>query len=197
MSTQAWIAGGIGDLAGRDADDIALASRAVGDPAVFEALYRRHYRMVAGYLYRRTGDVHAAEDLAAETFFAAFRSLAKMNSRGVAPRLWLLRVATNQAHRWHRTGARRARREAAAGVRESAGDGSRGEQWTESQARVREAISGLPARFEAVVSLHYLAGLGVEEIAAAIGTKSGTVKSRLSRGRELLRRVLDGSGGAA
>ena len=47
-------------------NEAALIRRAAADPDAFGVLYRKHYRAVASCLYRRTGDVHATEDLAAD-----------------------------------------------------------------------------------------------------------------------------------
>ena len=50
----------------------------------------------------------------------------------------------------------------------------------------------LPPKYQAVLSLHYLEGLAVKEVAAVLGCRMGTVKSRLSRGRQALRERLNG-----
>ena len=83
-----------------------LIERAKTDPAAYGVLYRLHYGAIAQYLFRRTGDYHAAEDLACETFMAAYRSMPRYQSRGIDFRSWLYRIATNNANRW----ARRQRR---------------------------------------------------------------------------------------
>ena len=78
--------------------DAALAERAAGDPELFGTLYRRHFGTVAGYLFRRTGDATLAEDLAADTFLAAWEALPRYRDAGVPFRAWLLRIATNRAN---------------------------------------------------------------------------------------------------
>jgi RNA polymerase sigma-70 factor (ECF subfamily) len=191
---------GVSDVIGDD-DDVRLGLRAVSDPSAFDAIYRRHYRMIAAYLYRRCGDVDTAEDLAGEVFLAAFRSVGAMNRKAIAPKYWLLRIATNAASKRERDKRRRVKREAAHAVNTAAAAGAAGNDggeatWTESQLRVRQAVDVLPEKFEAVVSLHYFAGLSVEEISRAIDVPEGTVKSRLARGREMVREGLENSGGA-
>lgn len=178
---------------GNDAEDVRLAGQAATDPRAFDAIYRRHYRMIAAYLFRRTADVHASEDLAAETFLSAFRSVARMHALGVAPRLWLLKIATHSVSRWSRTHARRRRRESL-GARPEGATPPPG--WSDAQLALHAALARLPDRFASVLSLHHMGGLSVEEVATALGSREGTVKSRLSRGRELLRRELERCGGA-
>ena len=56
--------------------------------------------------------------------------------------------------------------------------------------QLRVALSQLPLHYQTVLSLHYLEELSVNEIATVIGSAPGTVKSRLARGRDLLRAKL-------
>ncbi|GMV26599.1 MAG: ECF RNA polymerase sigma factor SigM [Phycisphaerae bacterium] len=195
MSVQASMVGDVFDLTSGDAHDAQLVARASDDPRAFEQIYRRHYRMVAAYLYRRTGDTHAAEDLAAETFLAAMKSVRSMHARGVPARLWLLRTATNAASRWSRTAARRARRETARARPDESPD-PRSDRSEELEA-VRAAIERLPERFKAVLCLNTLAGLSTSETATALGVREGTVKSRAARAREMIRRSLGQTTGGA
>ena len=52
------------------------------------------------------------------------------------------------------------------------------------------AVMALPEKYRVVIHLHYYEGYSVEEIAALLGRRSGTVKSQLSRGRALLKNAL-------
>ena len=61
---------------------------------------------------------------------------------------------------------------------------------SEMQAIVRKALASLPGGYRAVVVLREIEGLSYEEIAGVLGLPGGTVKSRLLRGREMLRRKL-------
>jgi RNA polymerase sigma factor (sigma-70 family) len=166
-----------------------LVRRAASDPEAFSVLYRRHYRAVAGCLFRRTGNTHTAEDLAAETFMAAYRAIRRYRPSGTPLRFWLLRIATNTANRWARRRARaeylaRAkalfRSEVQPPVRADSAEGD----------RLHRALGRLPAAQQSVISLHYFEGLSVEEVAATLDCSAGTIKSRLSRGRAALRDLL-------
>lgn len=180
-----------------DAGDLdaeaALVARAAGDPQAFAALYRRHYDAVAGYLFRRTGDAHVTEDLVSETFLAALRGIGGWRRRGVPFRYWLLRIATNAANRRlrrERGWLARWRRgeEADAAMSEAAAAPERGAlEADDAAARVHAALRELGAAHRTVLSLHYVEGLGVEEVARVLGCRPGTVKSRLARARDALR----------
>ncbi len=179
----------------RTEEELVRAAR--GDPGAFGELYRAHYGAIVGYLYRRTGDRHAAEDLACEAFIAAYRGIGKYRSRGLPLRAWLYRIATNGANAWAK---RRARMrlvgeaglagvvDGSAGREEQAGFGVEGITVEEAQ----RALVSLAVEHQEVLTLHYLEGLGIEEVAAVLGKRAGTVKSRLARGREAMRRVLEG-----
>jgi RNA polymerase sigma factor (sigma-70 family) len=166
-----------------------LVEQAKRDRAAFAILYRRHVRAVAGHVMRRTGDLHATEDLVSDVFLTALRTLPRYRYRGVPFRFWLLRLATNAVNRW----ARRQRRAAASSsidaLEESAASGA-GDGDIDLE-RAQRALLTLPPKFQAVLSLHYLEGLAVSEVAAVIGCRVGTVKSRLARAREALRAALN------
>ena len=82
-----------------EAAEAALVERARREPQAFAELYRMHYSAVGRYLFRRTGDAHATEDLLSEVFLAALRGIGGFRSRGIPFRYWLLRIATNAANR--------------------------------------------------------------------------------------------------
>jgi RNA polymerase sigma-70 factor (ECF subfamily) len=168
--------------------DSALAARAVGDPEQFGVLYRRHFGVVAGYLYRRTGDAALAEDLAADTFLAAWEALPRYRDSGAPFRAWLLRIATNRANLAARR-ERLRRRMVGYLVRASAPerDADTGELY--------EAMGRLRADHQTVIALVHLEGLSVEQTAQVLGVAVGTVKSRLHRARESLRSELARTGG--
>lgn len=169
-------------------------SRARLDRAAFAPIYRAHYAAIVGYLFRRTGDTHAAEDLAAETFLAAIRTVHRFRPGRASVRAWLYRIATNEANRW----ARKRRRGSAWSLRGAAAvpvgapdDPPPGDDWSAAHT----ALVRIHPRYQAVLVLHYVEGLSVEQVGAVLGCRAGTVKSRLSRGREALRNELEPSHG--
>lgn len=157
--------------------------RAKTDAEAFGRLYRGHYAEVTGYLQRRTGDAHAAEDLAAEVFLAAWKALPRYRDRGVPFGAWLMRIATNKANRWSRDRKRFARFSPAgtpaAAIEPSSGLGD-----------AQRALLGLHERDQSVLVLHHVEGMSVEQVGRVLGLRVGTVKSRLSRARDRLRQGL-------
>lgn len=175
-----------GDWSSSD-DERDLINRAKRDRDAFAELYRRHSHGVAAHIYRRTGDPHATEDLVADVFLAALRALPRYRYRGVPLRFWLLRIATNAVNRW----VRRRRRGATADLHVAEDvNVDAGSSMTDGEVDAEHALRALlrlAPKYQAVLSLHYLEGLSVREVAAVVGCRAGTVKSRLARARDALR----------
>ena len=177
-----------------------------GDSVAFEQLVNERSGEIFGLLYRLTENREEARDLTQETFLRAFQSIATF--RGEADlRTWIYRIAINQArNRWRWW--RRRRRESTLSLdsTDDAGhqalisrlksDNSDPEH--DALARERErmlnrALKGLRRVYREAVVLRDIEGFAYEEIAVALDINVGTVKSRLARGRQELRRKLEGS----
>jgi RNA polymerase sigma factor (sigma-70 family) len=170
-------------------DDRGLIDAARNDPQAFAALYQRHYQSIAGYLFRRTADRHATEDLLSEVFLQAMRRLGIFRWTGIPLRFWLLRIATNAANRW----AQRRRREAELMQRvtnEHFRPTPNEAPLEEPDERVQRAVARLSPPHQAVIALHYVECFLVEDTARILGCRVGTVKSRLARARNELRAAL-------
>ncbi len=145
-----------------------------------------------------------AADVLQEVFVRVFRGIKHFHGES-SLKTWIYRIAVHQASNHRRGWLRRHRREpisidqadpGAVGVRGEAVD----EQETpyqaleqaERQALVKRALAGLAQPYRTVVVLREIEGFTYEEIAQVLGLADGTVKSRLMRGRGLLRRKLAG-----
>ena len=179
-----------------------------GDAAAFEKLVNERSGEIYGLLYRLTENGEEARDLTQETFLRAFQSI--NHFRGESDlRTWIYRIAINQArNRWRWW--RRRRREATVSIDEpEIGGGRLGlvatlksptardpEQHTlqnERERALQKALSGLRRIYREAVVLRDIEGFAYEEIANTLNISVGTVKSRLARGRQELRRKLEGS----
>ncbi len=178
-----------------------------GEAAAFEMLVAERSSEIYGLLYRLTENSEEARDLTQETFLRAFQSI--HNFRGDADlRTWIYRIAINQArNRWRWW--RRRRRDVtvsidaptgslgqplAATLRADSGtDPERRTLAHEREVALRAALQTLGNSYRETVILRDIEGFSYEEVAATLGISVGTVKSRLSRGREELRRKLEGS----
>ncbi|WP_103560939.1 RNA polymerase sigma factor [Actinomadura rubteroloni] len=169
--------------------------RAIGrDPAVFEAFYRRHVRMVTGFVARRTGDPHAVDDLTTEIFLAAVEAADGYRPGRGSPSAWLVGVARNVLAAERRSSARRLDALARAAARRPLDDDAvaRLEERIDAERdarRVRAEIAGLPPGPRAVLELVDVDGLTITEAAAVLRIRQGTARVRLHRARRLLRQA--------
>jgi RNA polymerase sigma-70 factor (ECF subfamily) len=162
-----------------------------GDREAFGQLVDRHKDAVVSYLARLTGHRDRAEDLAQETFLRLYRSASGYVERGYL-RAFLFRIATNLL----RSEERRERRMRLfapflAMDREEAPSATSGLLRAEVQREVAGAIAALPLSYRVPLVLHELEGWSYAAIAAELACREGTVKSRIFRGRERLRRSLE------
>ncbi len=143
-----------------------------------------------------------AADVLQETFVKIFKGVRHFHGDS-SLKTWIYKIAVHQATNYRRGWLRRLRREpfslddgAAGSAVASAEAQARGEtpyqalEDAERRELVMQALSSLAQPYRAVVVLREIEGLSYEEIAQVVGVAEGTVKSRLLRGRELLRRKL-------
>lgn len=169
-------------------EESLLIERARRDRRAFAPLYLAHYGAILGHIFRRVGDTHASQDIAAETFIRAMNRIGTYKDRGLSFRHWLLRIATNEVNR-HLERERRRRGREQAVARDTGSVSEHADR--ETAEHVSRALKSLSVEHQAVLALHYFEGLCVEEMSRVLGTRAGTVKSRLSRARAEMGRVLE------
>lgn len=161
------------------------------DPDAFAAQYRLHFPAIVGYLYRRTGDQSLAEDLAAETFLAAWKALPRYRATRIPFEAWLFRIATNKANAAARR--ERTRRRIFTLLAPRAPQPDR----RDATDHLHPALARLSPDHQAVIALVYLEGFSVAHAARVLDIPEGTVKSRLLRARDALKRELGRTGDEA
>lgn len=169
------------------------AERPAAEPTLdWESIVEQHSDRVFRLALRLTGNRHDAEDLTQEVFVRVFRSLHTYQPGTFEG--WLHRITTNlfldQARRRQRIrfdalSDERAARLASPGVGPDAAYADR-----TFDDDVEAALSALPPEFRAAVVLCDIEGLTYEEIAEILSAKLGTVRSRIHRGRAMLRAAL-------
>ena len=184
----------VGDAAA-SADSAAPAAGAAPEwtPPSWDDLVRQHSSRVYRLAYRLTGNPHDAEDLTQEVFVRVFRSLPSYTPGTFEG--WLHRITTNLFLDM----ARRRQRIRFEGLGDQAVGLLRDDEPTPAQvfdARhldtdVQQALEALAPEYRAAVVLCDIEGLSYEEIAATLGVKLGTVRSRIHRGRAQLRSALE------
>jgi RNA polymerase sigma-70 factor, ECF subfamily len=160
-------------------------------PPSWEQVVREHSARVYRLAYRLSGNAQDAEDLTQDTFIRVFRSLASYQPGTFEG--WLHRITTNLFLDMVRR-RQRIRFDALPDDTEKlAGSAPSPEQVyvdTHLDPQIQAALAALQPEFRAAVVLCDIEGLTYEEIAATLGIKLGTVRSRIHRGRVQLREAL-------
>ncbi len=174
-----------------------------GDTDAFEALVKRHQKKMLNIAYRMTGSYEDACEIVQDAFVSAHKNITRFEERSRFS-TWLYTIVVNQT----RNHLKKA--ETVACRREvSLDDPVRSEEGgvclepaskepsvldtleqREVQARVQQCINRLDEEFREVLVLRDVQGFGYEEISSLLGLAAGTVKSRLFRARESVRKCL-------
>jgi RNA polymerase sigma-70 factor, ECF subfamily len=173
-------------------DDAAIAAVRAGDADAFGVIVERYQQVAFRVAYLIVRDGAAAEDVCQEGFIRAYRQLGRFRS-GEPFRPWLLRIMTNLALNDVRARGRRqglfARLEP--GEQRVEPGPAAAVEAQERKMLLLRAIEELPTDDRVVLYLRHFLDLPEREIATSIGKRPGTVKSRLSRARGRLRRVVE------
>jgi RNA polymerase sigma-70 factor (ECF subfamily) len=171
-----------------ESDDATLLAQVrEGSDRAFNLLIDRHQQAVRGFLRRLVANAADADDIAQETFLAAWEGVSRYRG-GSSVRSWLCAIAWRKAktaqRSWFRSRAREtdyeAERARASGPEASA----------EDRLAVKAALLTLPIEQRAAVALCLAEGFSHSEAAEALGAPLGTVKSHVTRGRARLLEAL-------
>lgn len=172
-------------------DDSVLISRArQRDATAFGILYERYIDKVYRYIAYRTSSTVIAEDLTAEVFLNAWRSIERYEDRGYAFSTWLLRLAHNEVTDHYRTRRNDVSLPDTDIHSSSLPEPGHFVELQVDQMTLIRAIKQLPDEWRQIVLLRFVEGLPFEEIASIIGKSSGACRviqhRALARLRELL-----------
>jgi RNA polymerase sigma factor (sigma-70 family) len=169
-------------------DGQLLQRFAAGEESAFTALVRRHGPMVLGVCRRILGNVHEAEDAFQATFLVLLRRAHALDRRGSLAG-WLYTVAYHVALRARARAARRQRQERkVAQMADTVAPAA--ELWHDLQPLLDDELGRLPDNQREAVLLCCVQGKSHAEAARLLGWPVGTVKGRLARARETLRKRL-------
>jgi RNA polymerase sigma-70 factor (ECF subfamily) len=174
--------------------DLSLASRhCYGDETAFREIHDCFSPMVYNVCLRMSGDPSRAQDLSQEVFLRVFKGLPRYRGNS-SLKTWIYSIALNHCRgRLGRRGVETIRLDDQHWAQGPV-DPARGPEENllarDGERRLSAALLALPVRFREAVVLRDLEGLSYEEIAAVLRVRTGTVRSRIARGRERLRALL-------
>jgi len=183
-------------------EDALIASLREGSEEAYEILIQRYDQPVYNLVCRLMDSPTEASDVVQEVFLKVFRKVRAFRGNS-SLKTWIYRIAVNEAYNHHRWFCRHQRKQ----VTLDAADGApihAAEHLTdpgrspfdqaaehETHKLVEAALEKLNPKFRVAVVLRDIEDLSYEEIAAVLDISLGTVKSRIMRGREALRKILE------
>lgn len=181
-------------------DEMTLVLKAAkGDQSAFEQLVLTYQKPVYNLALRMTGNAEDANDLAQEAFLNAWRGLPNFKF-DASFSTWIYRLTSNACISFLRQKKRRATVSAVyldedneqqeLSFPDPAPQPEERILKQEEHARIREALESLEPEYREALSLSVFAGQSYGQIAEILGVREGTVKSRISRAREKLRKKL-------
>ena len=173
----------------RATDNLLVLRCQEGDAGAFDDLIGRWQERLWRHAWRLTGSRDAAWDVMQEAWITVIRDIRGLKDAAAFP-TWAYRITSNRCHDWMRRRSRRRRAdETYAEQAHRFEDETRGAH--QGPADLNEAMSRLPGRDRAILSLRYEEDFAVADIAEILRIPPGTVKSRLHYARERLRHYLE------
>jgi RNA polymerase sigma-70 factor (ECF subfamily) len=193
---------GSATLSARTGDAELVERHRQGDPSAFLEIVDTYSNLLYNVAFRMTGNREDALDLYQEVLLKVYRSLDRFRGQS-SLRTWMYRItvnaARNRARWWSRVkrgttysldAAQEDRQPPSERVADPQPSPEGRAYGSEIRVRVQQGLDQLPVAQRVVVVLRDVEGLEYREIASTLGISLGTVKSRLARGREALRRQL-------
>jgi RNA polymerase sigma-70 factor, ECF subfamily len=193
---------GLAGVAAAGAEEVRLLDGLRrGEEAAYETLILRYEQPVFSLVSRLVDNPADAGDVVQEVFLKVFRKIGSFRAES-SLKTWIYRIAVNEARNQRRWFGRHRRREV--GIDPAPGEAQGYSDWIEDHGRspfevtldhetqtmIEEALSQVSPTFRAALVLREIEELSYEEIAEILDISLGTVKSRILRGREALRRSL-------
>jgi RNA polymerase sigma-70 factor (ECF subfamily) len=173
-------------------DERLLNRASRGDEAAFLLLYERHRDAVFRFAYRLLGSTGLAEDITQDCFLSLLRQPGRFDSTRASLRTYLLAAARNLSFKQFRNaGHDVAVEELTDELRMPVGEEPLSRLLDEElSSEVRRAVESLPPLQREALVLFEFEELSLAEIAEVVGADTGTVKARLHRARQRLKRIL-------
>jgi RNA polymerase sigma-70 factor, ECF subfamily len=195
-----------GAAAGAEVDWAAAVRRCLdGDSTAWSELVRGHHRRIYGMCYRFTGSSHDAEDLTQDLFLKLYGNLKSFDARKGSFTTWITTLTRNLlVDHFRRSRMERSTDSLDMGWNEAEETYSRAERLEDTrrsphdhtvarelEAMVQAALAKVSPELREAVILRDLEDMDYKDIAQVLRIPEGTVKSRISRGRAELARLLD------
>ncbi len=192
-------------LRAREEDSVLLSGLRIGEEAAYEELIQRFEHPVYNIVSRLVDDPADAADVVQEVFLKVFRNVGAFRGDS-SMKTWIYRIAVNEARNQRRWFSRHRRQEVNLDAEEPNDNSSGHPNWLpdpgrspfeltldhETQVLIETALAQVNPKFRAALVLREMEGMSYEEIGEILEISLGTVKSRILRGRDALKKHLAG-----
>ena len=178
-------------------DAVLVKGLKAGKEHYFNQLVLKYKDKIYNTSYRFLSDYHEANDITQECFVAIHKNIGKFREESSLS-TWIFTITVNLCKNRLKSAGNRMRErtlpiiEKALDVKDDSGNPAKFLEKKEFETRIQAEIEKLPEDMKDVVILRDIEQMSYEEISVILGAELGTVKSRLSRGRLLLRDALKG-----
>jgi RNA polymerase sigma-70 factor (ECF subfamily) len=182
-----------------DAEQQAIERLRSGDGSALSWLMEQYGNDIMRTAALLLKDYHLAEDVSQEVFITSFQKIHQYRGHG-SLRSWLLQMTVNRCRgkmrlvSWKRLFFREVTGEEMTAQSDRLNEPSAGSDRWALTLSLRETIEAMPLKYREVIVLYYYQELTIKEIALVLGEPEGTIKSKLMRGRVLLRHQLEEGG---
>ena len=177
-------------------DDFALIQCILaGDEDAFESLIKKYQKQVHALAFRKVGDFQTAEDITQETFLRVYQKLATLNDPAKFS-AWLYAIVNHLCIAWHRKNGLRTEALQEIHISEIGADAysryvavEHAKTTAETQRDlIRKLLTKLKESDQEVITLHYFEEMTSSEMGKHLGVSENTIKSRLHRARQHLKK---------
>ncbi len=163
-------------------DELLVMECQDGSARALDRLVSRWQKRLWRYAYRLTGDTEAAWEVMQESWLGVIRGLSRLNDPARF-RPWIYQIVTHKADDWIARNAQARQRRAELKPEEP----EESREGHEESDELQRLLRGLPDQSKTVLTLYYLEGLPIAEVAKVLNIPEGTVKSRLHAARNELK----------
>lgn len=181
----------------KESDDELVIRFKNGDLSAFDLIVQRYRKPLINFVFRFLYDRESAEDLTQEVFIRVYKNIKRYRSDVAGFRTWIYRIAVNLCKNEIRNRSRRSRTLAnfdeiggdaqITNIQDASLEPDRKLEEKEMQEILAKAISSLPEKYKTVIILCDIENMTYNEIARIIKRPIGTVRSRINRGRLMLK----------
>ena len=175
----------------QDEEQFLIQRAQLSDRAAWDEIFQRNYPRVFAFVFTRVGDRESAEDIAADVFVEAWKSIRRFTYRGIPLISWLFQIAHNLMSDFLRKRSRQRTESFPEDSLNMADPRDEAQHVAEWQS-VAAAFKKLTAEQQQVLFNRFVEGLSLSETAAAMGKRENAVKALEFRALKSVRRILGG-----